>query len=67
MLWTGEAPVRRDRNMGSNMAEHEPILTDPPTQDVTAHARDYSRFLTLLKWTAIISFLIAMFVLIFVL
>ena len=41
------------------MAEHEPLLTDPPTQDVAVHVRDYSRFTKLLKWGAIACFIIA--------
>ncbi|HXH53631.1 MAG TPA: hypothetical protein VNH53_09430 [Sphingomicrobium sp.] len=49
------------------MAEQEPILTDPPTQDVAVHVRDYTRFTKLLTWGAAISFLIALFVLLFVL
>jgi hypothetical protein len=36
-------------------------------EDVAVHVRDYTRFIKLLKWGAIISFLIAMFVIIFVL
>jgi hypothetical protein len=26
------------------MAEEEPLLVDPPTQDVAMHVRDYDRF-----------------------
>lgn len=44
------------------MAEEEPILTNPPTQDVAHHVRDYSRFVQLLKWGAIISLVTALFV-----
>ncbi len=44
------------------MAEEEPILTNPPTQDAAAHVRDYGRFVQLLKWGAIISFVTALFV-----
>jgi hypothetical protein len=47
---------------GSNMAEDESILVNPPTQDVAHHVRDYSRFIQLLKWGAIISFITALFV-----
>lgn len=49
------------------MAEEEPVLTSPPTPEDARHVRDYSRFITLLKWGAVISFLIAMFILLFVL
>ena len=44
------------------MAEEEPILTDPPTQDVAHHVRDYTRFVQLLKWGAILSLVTALFV-----
>ena len=37
------------------MAEHEPLLADPPTQDVAVHVRDYTLFTKLLKWGAIAS------------
>jgi hypothetical protein len=30
------------------------LLTNPPTQDVAVHVRDYERFTKLLKWGAII-------------
>jgi hypothetical protein len=35
------------------MAEEEPLLVSPPTQDVAAHVRDYANFTRLLKWGAI--------------
>ncbi len=44
------------------MAEDESILVNPPTQDVAHHVRDYSRFIQLLKWSALISFITALFV-----
>lgn len=44
------------------MAHEEPLLDNPPTQDVAAHVRDYSGFVKMLKWGAIISFIIAMVV-----
>ena len=43
--------------------DEEPLLTDPPTQDVAVHVRDYTRFTKLLKWGAIISLAIAFLVL----
>ena len=49
------------------MAEQEPILTDPPTPEVAAHVEDYSRFTQLMKWSAIICFIIALTVITFVL
>ena len=35
------------------MAEEEPLLVSPPTQDVAVHVRDYMRFTKLLKWGAL--------------
>lgn len=35
------------------MAEEEPLLVSPPTQDVAVHVRDYTRFIKLLKWGAL--------------
>lgn len=49
------------------MAEEEPVLTSPPTPEDARHVRDYSRFVQLLKWGAIVCLLIAFFILIFVL
>ena len=45
------------------MAHEEPLLDSPATQDVAAHVRDYSGFIKLLKWGAVISFITAMVVL----
>jgi heme/copper-type cytochrome/quinol oxidase subunit 3 len=45
------------------MAEEEPLLASPPTQDVAVHVRDYTRFTKLLKWSAITCLIIAFFVL----
>jgi hypothetical protein len=45
------------------MAEEEPLLVDPPTQDVAVHVRDYTRFTTLLKWSALSLLVIAFLVL----
>ena len=45
------------------MAEEEPILVSPPTQDVAVHVRDYTRFTKLLKYGAIACLIIAFFVL----
>ncbi len=44
------------------MAEEEPLLTSPPTQDVADHVRDYARFVTILKWSAIGALAIAFLV-----
>jgi hypothetical protein len=45
------------------MAEEEPLLTSPPTQDVAAHVRDYERFTKLFKWGAIVCLIIGFLVL----
>ena len=44
------------------MAEEEPLLTNPTTEDVAAHVRDYSRFTFMLKWGAIVCLVIALIV-----
>lgn len=49
------------------MAEEEPVLADAPTPEVARHVSDYSRFTALLKWGAIVSFAIAMIIILFVL
>jgi hypothetical protein len=51
---------------GTQMAEEEPILTDPPTQEVATHVRDYERFTVLLKWGAIISLALAFIVILII-
>ena len=45
------------------MAEQEPLLTSPPTQDMAVHVHDYDRFTKLLKWGAIICLIIGLTVL----
>ena len=44
------------------MAEDESILVNPPTQDVAHHVRDYTRFVHLLKWGALIALVTALYV-----
>lgn len=44
------------------MAEEEPILADPPTQDVARHVHDYERFTHLLKWSALTCLVVALIV-----
>jgi len=46
------------------MAEEESLLVNPPTQDVAVHVRDYTRFIQMLKWSALIVLIIAFIVLI---
>jgi hypothetical protein len=43
--------------------DNESILTNPPTQDVAIHVRDYTRFTRLLKWGALTCLVIGFFVL----
>ena len=45
------------------MAEEEPLLASPPTQDVAIHVRDYERFTKMFKWGAIVAFIIGLTVL----
>lgn len=45
------------------MAEEEPLLVSPPTQDVAIHVRDYTRFTRLLKWSALTCLVIGLVVL----
>jgi hypothetical protein len=53
-------PPRQTLNEGKDMAEEEPILTSPPTQDVAAHVADYSNFTRLLKWGAVVCFIVGL-------
>ena len=45
------------------MAEEEPLLASPPTQDVDVHVRDYERFTKMFKWGALICLIIGFIVL----
>lgn len=44
----------------------EPATDEAPKQDVQAHVRDYSGFTRMLKWGAIISFVIGFIVVILI-
>jgi hypothetical protein len=46
--------------------EEEPILTNPPTQEMERHVRDYSLMITLLKWGSIVSLVIVFIVLLII-
>jgi len=48
------------------MTEDESILTNPPTQDVATHVRDYTRFVQLFKWGAVISLVTALIVMLLI-
>jgi hypothetical protein len=52
---------------GDIMAEQEPILTEPTTQEMGVHVRDYSRFIAMMKWGAIVSFVSGLIIIAFVL
>jgi hypothetical protein len=45
------------------MAEEEPILVSPPTQEMAHHVADYMRFTTMLKWGALTCLVIGFVVL----
>jgi len=49
------------------MADDESILTNPPSHEMAVHVRDYSRFTQLMKWGAIVSFVVGLIVILFVL
>ena len=48
------------------MAHEEPLLNNPPTQEVAHHVRDYERFIKLLKWGALTSLGIAFLVILII-
>ncbi len=45
------------------MPDDESLLTNPPTQEVGVHVRDYVRFTKLFKWGALACLVIAFIVL----
>lgn len=45
------------------MAEEEPLLVSPPTQDVAVHVHEYTRFTRLMKWGALVCLAIGLLVL----
>lgn len=48
------------------MADDHSILTNPGPQ-MAPHVRDYSRFLQMMKWGAIVSFVLGLIIMAFVL
>jgi hypothetical protein len=42
------------------MAEEEPILVNPPTQEMAHHVADYESFTKLFKWGAIVCLIIGL-------
>ena len=61
-----DAANRTNSEEGNPMAEEEPLLVSPPTQDVAVHVRDYERFPKLMFRGAIICLIIGIFSLIFI-
>ena len=52
---------------GSRMAEEEePILAHPGSPEMANHVHDYERFTQLLKWGALLSLIVAFFVLLII-
>ena len=45
------------------MAEDEPLLVSPPTQDVAVHVRDYERFTRMFKWGGLTALIVGFIVL----
>jgi hypothetical protein len=45
------------------MAEEEPLLASPPTQDMAVHVHDYDRFTRLMKRGAIVCLITGLIVL----
>jgi hypothetical protein len=48
------------------MAEEEPILTNPPSQEAAVHVRDYERFTRMVRIGAITCFIIGILVLLII-
>ena len=48
------------------MAHEEPLLNNPPTQDVANHVKDYEGFVALFKWGAIVCIVIAVLVILII-
>ena len=48
------------------MAEEEPLLTSPPTQDMAAHVHDYERFTKMMFRGAIVCLIVGILSLIFI-
>ena len=48
------------------MAEEEPLLASPPTQDVAVHVRDYERFTKMMFRGGIICLIVGLFSLIII-
>lgn len=43
--------------------DEEPLLVDPPTQNVAHHVHDYEKFTRMMKWGAITCFIVGFIVL----
>lgn len=42
------------------MAKEESVLASPPTQDQAHHVNDYTRFIRMLKYGAVVCFIVGM-------
>jgi hypothetical protein len=60
LLWT---PRTSSLAKGKMMAEEEPLLVDPPTQDVAVHVHHYARFTKMMRNGAIACLIIGFIVL----
>jgi len=43
--------------------DEEPLVANPPTQEVATHVRDYEKFTRMMKWGAIFCLMIGFIVL----
>jgi hypothetical protein len=53
LVMDGQTSIEPKRE---DMAEEEPMLVSPPTQEMAHHVADYSNFTRLFKWGAIVCF-----------
>lgn len=51
------------KEKGNQMAEEEPLLVSPQTQDVAIHVRDYERFVRMFRIGASVCLIIGLIVL----
>jgi len=58
LIWTSKSKAQ-----GFSMAEEDPILTNPPTQEMARHVHDYENFTLLFKRGAIAALISAFVVL----
>jgi hypothetical protein len=51
-------PSSREGKLMAN--DDESLLASPPTQEVATHVADYAKFIKLLKWGALVSFVVGL-------